>query len=179
MYDPSIGRFTSQDTFPIDGFNPSTIHRYSYAWNNPVNLIDPSGRFPEEVKKLADEYNINKDPNILDKIGRLLEEAGIIPGKVFADDNSISISNPTQEGFKDLTISIMGFAVAALGKNAVLQIAGTIIGVIFAIKAAKSLADIPDQGSNIGKAISDKTGFSEHYREINDLGRELRQQYRK
>jgi RHS repeat-associated protein len=41
--DPSTGRFLSRD--PRDGRSaiPPTLHRYIYAANNPVNMIDPSG----------------------------------------------------------------------------------------------------------------------------------------
>jgi len=35
-YDPALGRFISAD--PVQGLN-----RYSYCYNNPVNVIDPSG----------------------------------------------------------------------------------------------------------------------------------------
>ncbi|MFA5073804.1 MAG: tectonin domain-containing protein [Nitrospirota bacterium] len=36
LYDPTLGRFISAD--PIEGLN-----RYAYAWNDPVNVTDPSG----------------------------------------------------------------------------------------------------------------------------------------
>ena len=39
-YDPQIGRFLSED--PI-GFNGGDQNLYRYVFNNPVNLIDPSG----------------------------------------------------------------------------------------------------------------------------------------
>ncbi len=43
-YDPTLGRFVSQD--PVLGHlrNPQSLDRYVYAWNNPMNNIDPSGR---------------------------------------------------------------------------------------------------------------------------------------
>ena len=25
---------------------PATLHRYAYAFNNPVNVVDPTGRMP-------------------------------------------------------------------------------------------------------------------------------------
>jgi RHS repeat-associated protein len=42
-YDPSIGRFVSQD--PVDGFliNPQSLNKYSYVLNNPLKYIDPTG----------------------------------------------------------------------------------------------------------------------------------------
>ena len=45
MYDPYLGRFTSRD--PVKGKfkHPLTLHKYLYCLNNPVNRIDPDGRF--------------------------------------------------------------------------------------------------------------------------------------
>jgi len=43
--DPSVGRFVSMD--PFEGFltEPATLHRYVYAMNRPVGVVDPSGLF--------------------------------------------------------------------------------------------------------------------------------------
>jgi len=42
-YNPALGRFLSQDTYPVDLSNPIEINRYAYTANNPINAIDPSG----------------------------------------------------------------------------------------------------------------------------------------
>jgi len=44
---PSSGRFFGLDKYPSDAFDPRTLHRYTYALNNPVAMIDPSGNFTE------------------------------------------------------------------------------------------------------------------------------------
>ena len=46
-YDPVIGRFLSIDpvTF-LDTGEPAMFNRYSYAFNDPVNLTDPNGECP-------------------------------------------------------------------------------------------------------------------------------------
>ncbi|MBK8506115.1 MAG: RHS repeat-associated core domain-containing protein [Saprospiraceae bacterium] len=43
FYDPSVGRFTGVDPFAdqLPGYSP-----YAYTLNNPINLIDPDGRYP-------------------------------------------------------------------------------------------------------------------------------------
>lgn len=43
-YDPTIGRFLSRD--PVAGFTANTqnLNQYTYCYNNPVGLTDPSGR---------------------------------------------------------------------------------------------------------------------------------------
>jgi RHS repeat-associated protein len=43
MYDPSGGRFVQRDPWPGALIQPSSLQRYAYAENNPVNFIDPSG----------------------------------------------------------------------------------------------------------------------------------------
>jgi len=42
-YDPQLGRFISADTIVPDPFNPQALNRYSYALNNPLRYIDPTG----------------------------------------------------------------------------------------------------------------------------------------
>ncbi|WP_182865476.1 putative Ig domain-containing protein [Rhodopirellula sp. JC639] len=45
FYQPVGARFTSRDFFLGVPSFPSSLHRYNYASGNPVNVIDPSGRF--------------------------------------------------------------------------------------------------------------------------------------
>jgi RHS repeat-associated protein len=42
-YAPGLGRFLSQDTYPVNFGNPVELNRYSYTANNPINAMDPSG----------------------------------------------------------------------------------------------------------------------------------------
>jgi RHS repeat-associated protein len=43
VYDPDIGRFISADPFIQAPLMSQSLNRYSYAMNNPLSLIDPSG----------------------------------------------------------------------------------------------------------------------------------------
>ncbi len=42
-YDPTIGRFISEDSFPGYEDDPLSLNYYTYCYNNPVNLSDPTG----------------------------------------------------------------------------------------------------------------------------------------
>ncbi len=44
-YDPSIGRFTQQDTWMGNNSDPVTLHKYAYANLDPANGYDPTGFF--------------------------------------------------------------------------------------------------------------------------------------
>ncbi|MBY0087951.1 RHS repeat domain-containing protein [Brevibacillus brevis] len=42
-YDPSVGRFISEDAYKGAVDNPLTLNRYTYVENNPLRYTDPSG----------------------------------------------------------------------------------------------------------------------------------------
>jgi hypothetical protein len=45
-YDPGTGRFAQQDGYEGDVSAPPSLHRYAYAYNDPVQYTDPSGMNP-------------------------------------------------------------------------------------------------------------------------------------
>jgi len=47
-YDPELARFIQADDIISDLDNPQTYNRYSYALNNPLRYIDPTGHEAEE-----------------------------------------------------------------------------------------------------------------------------------
>jgi RHS repeat-associated protein len=52
-YDPQLGRMISPDTIIPDPANPQALNRYSYAYNNPLAFVDPSGHAPEDVPTIS------------------------------------------------------------------------------------------------------------------------------
>ena len=48
-YDSTTGRFTSEDTYSGDMSDPLTLNKYLYTNNDPVNYIDPTGHFLDEI----------------------------------------------------------------------------------------------------------------------------------
>ncbi|MBM3197990.1 MAG: RHS repeat-associated core domain-containing protein, partial [Chlamydiae bacterium] len=46
-YDPEVGRFLTPDQAAANLYNPQSLNRYTYAFNNPINLYDPLGTAPQ------------------------------------------------------------------------------------------------------------------------------------
>lgn len=51
-YNPSIGRFTSEDSYRGDYNDPLSLNRYVYVTNNPLIYIDPEGYFGKKLGKI-------------------------------------------------------------------------------------------------------------------------------
>jgi RHS repeat-associated protein len=42
-YDPTLGRFATQDPAPANLYDPQSLNRYTYCANDPINFVDPWG----------------------------------------------------------------------------------------------------------------------------------------
>ena len=49
FYQPSTGRFLSQDSYSGNPYDPWTKHLYVYCGNNPTYMIDPTGHYSQEL----------------------------------------------------------------------------------------------------------------------------------
>ena len=47
-YAPGMGRFLTRDTWSGNANLPMSYNRWQYVYSNPVNLTDPTGRYPAE-----------------------------------------------------------------------------------------------------------------------------------
>jgi RHS repeat-associated protein len=56
QYDPSIARMTQPDTIVPDGLNPQSLNRYTYAYNNPIRYVDPTGFQGEPADQEIQEW---------------------------------------------------------------------------------------------------------------------------
>ncbi len=96
--DPATGTFLSMDPYDGNIFRPQTLHKYIYANNDPVNMIDPSGQFslPSTLTSVSivstlttigiTAYGMYKETKgIREKLKKLLTE---IPGKKLNEKNT-------------------------------------------------------------------------------------------
>jgi len=71
--DNEIGRFISMDPWNGDQSNPQTLNKYSYALNNPVIIVDPTGLRPitEHEARVSDQLQYLQDNPVdnLDDVG--------------------------------------------------------------------------------------------------------------
>ena len=74
-YDPALGRFIQADTIVPEPGDPQALNRYSYAQNNPLRYIDPSGHWTEEELPLI--------------LGKDWRERYFGKGAVFADRDKL------------------------------------------------------------------------------------------
>ncbi|MDW6002466.1 RHS repeat-associated core domain-containing protein [Vibrio mangrovi] len=51
VYDPTLARFLSADTYIQASDNSQSYNRYSYVLNNPMKYYDPSGHFWKKIRK--------------------------------------------------------------------------------------------------------------------------------
>ena len=94
-YDPAIGRFVSPDPIVPDPFNPQSLNRYGYVYNNPLKFVDPSGRAPggaEWDQDWVDEFTRNHNgqpPTLRDWEARQysLRNPGSGPGGSWTDQD--------------------------------------------------------------------------------------------
>jgi RHS repeat-associated protein len=43
IYDPLVARMMSADPYIQDPLSSQSYNRYTYVWNNPTNMTDPTG----------------------------------------------------------------------------------------------------------------------------------------
>jgi RHS repeat-associated protein len=76
MYDPLLMRFVQPDSIIPGVADPQTWDRYSYVYNNPVDLTDPTGNFRNCRDKSGYQCKITKKKvNNLESLWKREKEA--------------------------------------------------------------------------------------------------------
>lgn len=78
------GRFMTMDTFDGNQENPQSLHKYLYCEDNPVNLVDPTGKWATYLHKMAIRRCLT---GLLTKsdVDILCDEQGVVDGKANQD----------------------------------------------------------------------------------------------
>ena len=109
--DPIAGRFISADSIVPSPGNPQALNRYSYALNNPLRYIDPSGNDPLDAawEDAFREEHDGRSPDDTERQQRLysLLYAGPVSGAAaWSNDDWAAMSLPT--AWKDAFESTAG-----------------------------------------------------------------------
>ena len=62
-YNPSNGRFLTEDSYRGNPSDPLSLNLYTYGHNNPIRYIDPSGNSVEDVTRTAARWLIGNPVN--------------------------------------------------------------------------------------------------------------------
>ncbi|MES9904941.1 MAG: RHS repeat-associated core domain-containing protein [Sedimenticola sp.] len=97
-YDPDVARFITQDSYLGEGGTPPSLHRYLYAYANPLAYIDPTGHAPitdELGQALTDQAEnhlaqINEDSSLLD-----VGFHGFVAGASYVTGGAVEVGNFT------------------------------------------------------------------------------------
>ena len=98
-YNPTIGQFTSFDDFEAPISDPISMHKYNYGNGDPVNNIDPSGKF---------------------SVTQMVVTGGIIGGVIGFSYGGIKAARETGQWFSSKTLyyglmyGAVGFGIGAL-----------------------------------------------------------------
>ena len=142
FYQPSTGRFLSQDSYSGNPYDPWTQHLYVYCGNNPTSMIDPTGHIAIEIGVVlgAAIKGLAIGVAAVASAAVIVESSKIISNAISNTSTSSQSSTTSRKAAKD----------AAIGART-----GTLTGI--ALSARSSLSKPIDEA--IDKAIA-VTNFS-------------------
>jgi RHS repeat-associated protein len=149
-YDPVIGRFLSNDPISFDGKSPWTFNRYAYGANNPINMVDLTGKRAIWV--------VDKNGN--ETIQVMIAFSGPDAGNIAAQNDVIStlsnLSTPNNE-----TIEVIVVAASMIGNKGVTDVALSATGFDGVCKTDSSCA-IGDDNAYVDTSTSQRGAVGGH-----------------
>jgi RHS repeat-associated protein len=73
FYDPTVGRFVTQDSYNGSKYSPLSQNRYIYAMDNPMKYVDPNGHESASSKSVEDWFLQFFGSHILDFVNLALD----------------------------------------------------------------------------------------------------------
>uniref|UniRef100_UPI0040575B53 RHS repeat domain-containing protein n=1 Tax=Acetatifactor sp. TaxID=1872090 RepID=UPI0040575B53 len=142
---PETGTFISMDTYRGNAYDPASLHRYTYAQNNPQMYNDPSGHFAMiglclNQASTAVLRNLNTI-HVMGMVGAAV--SGIVNSVINPNKN---LGQSMLEGYA----AGAGIAVAYIGMTAIVAAAG----IMAAIEVAMFSAQVIDAALNVILAIA-------------------------
>jgi len=74
-YDPDSARFISQDSYLGEAGTPPSLHRYMYAYSNPMVYVDLDGYFSWPANATEPEWNFNSTDGMGSRMGQAIPAA--------------------------------------------------------------------------------------------------------
>nr|WP_281279765.1 RHS repeat-associated core domain-containing protein [Paenibacillus humicus] len=109
-YDPSMGRFISEDTYEGQIDNPLSLNLYTYVINNPLKYVDPTGHEHEKGSGggggggagAGSGRGLDLDAKASALFGKIFKSIKNIPAKIFGKGNNSKgvgeVKTPTVAG---------------------------------------------------------------------------------
>lgn len=112
-YDPTTGRFITEDTYRGQLGNTKSLNLYTYCENNPIIYVDPSGHYYiVQNKKIVSNIHLEKDTwwtaALKTITGHFVPFGGLLNDTIEREVGVIGGNSATDYGVKDLASDIVG-----------------------------------------------------------------------
>ncbi len=130
-YDPSLGRFLSQDTYPYKLSNPVELNRYVYVASDPVNKMDPTGNL--FIETFANTVKSIKNVAVTAGLGAAITYTFLLALNTPWIVTGLTLVGGTMEGYLLYRAIILGDEDARLALGSVYQLGNYSFSALFSL----------------------------------------------